>query len=256
MDGVPPRKTQEARSALKNAKSSVVVLSGPIGCGKTSLVKSLSAEWSYDLVEIDTLDDYMEHRLCQDMVYLIRLSEVPPRKRNTKYRGMVVETENPYLYRQIRDAVPIHMNKPTQKTSRRLLPLARASMDLNTASAISGMPRPLQQRLVDESDEPCTSFFHFLGRILYHKTDVVPEQVFLLLSQNSALKTLTYLHENLPSFSKDLDALSTVLDQVSVAVSRGCREEDAVLLLAGIWAMERSPPKKFFQIRSSHYHEK
>lgn len=238
---------ERLENAMENIREISVVVSGGGGAGKTAMIKRVAQKAEKELVEIDSMEEYMEYRIRKTIVYLLRVTE-GMRVRKCKYKGIIFETDNPYFYRKIKDAIHIKITQAPIRTVRKHCPDAVNRTSMHRILQTAKMPKNIH-RILLETDTTNISFFHVIGKILYHKTKDVPAEVQRII-EDTPHKTLSYIHENIPEFSENISDLSKVLDKVSLAVDR------IGLLYAviyEIWHLNRHTPKSFYNIRTSPY---
>jgi len=246
-------KRRRMREALKQVFERPVVVSGPLGSGKTHCLREACRDLGLELVEIDRVEEYKERRLSSALVYLFRTSEIG--EGAGSYRGIVFETESPYLYRKVEGCVHVQVRKPSQKEIMEVFALRKSKLNMHRASILARSSEKVEDRMRREflGEDPA-SFYHVVGKILYRKTAGVPEEVFDLLRKAPA-KMLMYIHENIPQFMASVKELSEVMQEISGAVGRGEEEARGCLVLSRIWQSKRHAPKRFYSIRSSPFHK-
>ncbi|KAI5187179.1 hypothetical protein NEHOM01_1988 [Nematocida homosporus] len=248
----PPLKVSQLETALLDVLKKPVVVSGPAGCGKTFLIRSVCAKYDYDLVLLDSELEWSEYRLNPRTVYLLRVAGDNYQIKKKAYHGIVFETESPYLYKQIQGAVHVRLNKVTQRAMHQKFLLPQVPESLHKAGLLAKLPTSVQHYVIDEPDSQ-VSFFHLIGKILYRKKESMTPKIFTLLEQNSVAKVLEYLHENAPAFYDDLEAFSATLESISDCLDQNYSYLSLVSSVYTIWKSPKYTPKKFYQIRSSSY---
>lgn len=238
--------------ALRGIFFSPLVVSGPFGCGKTHAVYSACKELSYELVEIERIEEYREKRLKKEMIYLLRVTEADKLKA-APYRGIIFETEDIYLHRRIKGASHIRMNYPAQKALKEAFGVAKRKMNMHRAALVADRSANTQNILLKNSEDPIT-LFHLLGKLLYRKEETLSEEILSHLEKVPPQKLLMYLHMNLPDFSSDLEGYSVVLNALSLCASKGYSKHALFLFLSALWKMPRSFPKTFYQMKSSSFY--
>lgn len=233
--------------AMAQIEKSAVVVSGPAGSGKTELIKKTAQKAGHILVEIDGIEEYKTHRLNKRIVYLLRTSE-GMRISSAEYAGIIFETDNPYFFRKIKNSTHIKNTMPTLRAIKKHCASVRSRMSMHRVLNAAKMPKETHSVLLENSADSI-SLFHVLGKILYHKTENVPEEVMDTI-ENNPFKVLLYVHENIPTFVTGIGELARVLDQISLTSTNLSLIHG---LITAIWKLEKHSPKKFYHIRPSPY---
>ncbi|KAI5171772.1 hypothetical protein NEFER03_1077 [Nematocida sp. LUAm3] len=238
--------------ALKEILFSALVVSGPFGCGKTHAVYNACKELSYELVEIDKIEEYRDKRLKKEMIYLLRVTE-PDRIKDRPYKGIIFETEDMYFYRRVKGAMHIKMNYPAQKALKEAFGVSKRKVNMHRASFIADKSENTKDVLLEGSEDPIT-LFHLLGKILYKKEKIPSQEVISLIERIHPQKLLMYLHMNVIDFSSDLSGYACVLNAFSLCAAEGYSRHSVFFLLSALWKMPRACPKTFYQFKSSSFY--
>ncbi|KAI5159126.1 hypothetical protein NEAUS03_0039 [Nematocida ausubeli] len=233
--------------AVEQLETSSIVVSGPAGCGKTELIRKVLQDTEYKLAEIDSIEEYKTYRISKTIIYLLRVGD-GMRIKQRDYRGIIFETENPYFYRKIKTCEHIKMASPTLRTVRKYCPSAMHKTSMHRILQAQRAPAKIQSTLL-ETECGSISFFHMIGKILYHKTSEVPMEVITAI-EDSPFKVLLYLHENIPAFTEDVGSLARVLDKISLALKD---RNQMFALVSEIWKLPRRSANTFYNIRTSPY---
>ncbi|KAI5165041.1 hypothetical protein NEIRO03_0148 [Nematocida sp. AWRm78] len=233
--------------ALQQLDMSAVVVSGPGGSGKTALIHRVIKNTNYKLVDIDTIEEYKTYRISKSLIYLLRVGE-GVRIKPHNYRGIIFETENPYFYRKIEKCVHVKISPPTIRAIRKHCPSAQKKTTMHRILQAQKLPPEIHEALLEtESSE--VSFFHIIGKILYHKTEEIPKEVISAVCE-SPIKVLLYLHENIPAFTNNIQSIGKILDRISAA---SISPDQLYLLITEIWKLEKRRVNTFYNIRTSPY---
>ncbi|KAI5188831.1 hypothetical protein NEMIN01_0199 [Nematocida minor] len=234
-------------SAMEHLKTAAVVVSGPGGSGKTALIKKVIESTEYELIEIDDIEEYKAHRISKSMIYLLRVTE-EMRVKKCEYRGIIFETDQPYFHRKIKNCKHIKVPLVAIRTVKKHCPSATGKTSMHRVVQTAKLPEESHKVLLENGNSNIC-FFHAIGKILYHKTNEVPKEVLHILEE-IPFKTLLYIHENIPAFTPSIEALSSVLDKISLAATNISLVHQVI---SEIWRLERHSPKSFYNIRTSPY---
>ncbi|KAI5191744.1 hypothetical protein NECID01_1625 [Nematocida sp. AWRm77] len=278
--------TEEKKRLLEESLHSTfgraIVVSGPLGCGKTRLIKETALKNKCTVVELDTVEEYAEHRLGENTVYLIRVSNIERKTSLCRaYKGVVFETESAYLHRKLPGSLHIQLSHPTQKHVKEVFPHASApsakhsgprpkgrsaagrlgTTNMHRASILSEASPSVQSVLADGLGKESVSFFHAIGKVLYRKTPTIPDEVISVV-ETSPYKTMMYIHENVPWFVPSTSALANILECISTGVfSRSSTQTpvctyplEAYQTVCAVWKEKQALPGRFFNIKSSSFY--
>lgn len=233
-------------SAVEHIKTASIVVSGAGGSGKTALIKRTMQKTEHELVEIDNIEEYMAYRIKSTIVYLLRVTE-EVRVKKSEYRGIIFETDQPYFYRKIKNCIHIRVSLAPIRIVRQYCPAAASKTSMHRIVQTAKMPKEIHSLLL-ENESTSISFFHAIGKILYHKTKEIPTEVQNIIEKDP-FKTLVYIHENISEFTGTIRALSRVLDKVSLATNS---TNLMYKVIHEIWQLEKHTPKSFYSIKSPY----
>lgn len=246
-----PKKLQELRRALEDAPSTAVVVSGPRGCGKTAAIREICKEHGHDLVEIESMKEYSEHRLDPNTIYLLQNPSRMHTPAPAQCKGTVFETSDPCFYKHVSHARHVRMNKITEKKMQQVFPGSSASLDLHRASVLSHMPGSARESVIEHAvPANAVTFFHFIAKIFRRKEGRATPEIQALLQQHCPQKVLDYLHENLYSFVADPVAIGDVMENISHAAQMGFLPPHVLLAVSAVCSAGTVPRGSLFQVRS------
>ncbi|KAK6089466.1 hypothetical protein P3W45_001603 [Vairimorpha bombi] len=245
MDFVSASKSQELALALQNRHNSVIIVSGPSGCLKTSMIASVLSSMNLVSEYIEDISLYKSKLLSKSSVCLTDIDDmdyfVKNKSKISSMSNLIIETRSlPYIYKSFSRSVSISMSKISNTSLRRFYKFTDDILKI-----IDGNMHRLDFYKYTLRTSYSTIYKHL--NILYGTTKQQNDQ-----KQHNDQKIIKYLFSN-SLFFVDLSSLYDIHESISLTDYR--IDEFYLYSVDTVRMSKKKELRKFMSMKSWVYEE-